>query len=80
MSESKTSVPDKNQPHPFEAGPEIPLLFPRIGALASESPEDDSTILEPTVDGRCTLCGAARNDRIHVEGRAKADAESPNWG
>jgi hypothetical protein len=27
-----------------------------------------------------SVTGAARNDRIHVEGRAKADAESPNWG
>ena len=80
MDESKTSAPDKQQPHPFEVGQEVPILYPRGGALVAEIQEDDGTILEQPSDARCALCGAPRNDRIHVEGKAEADAESPNWG
>ena len=80
MAEPKTSAPDKQQPHPFEVGQEVPILYPRGGALVAEIQEDDGTILEQSSDARCTLCGAPRNDRIHVEGKAEADAESPNWG
>jgi hypothetical protein len=80
MDASKTSAPDKHQPHTFEAGPEVPILYPRGGAMVSEIQEDDGTILEQPSAANCTLCGAPRNDRIHVEGKAEADAESPNWG
>jgi hypothetical protein len=80
MNESKTSAPDKDKPHPFEAGPELPIVYPRGGAMVSEVPEDDGTVLEQPRDAKCTLCGAPRNDPIHVEGKAEADAESPNWG
>jgi hypothetical protein len=80
MDTTKTSAPDKHQPHPFEAGPEIPIVYPRVGAMVSEVQEDDGTILEQPRDANCTLCGAARSDQIHVVGKAEADAESPNWG
>jgi hypothetical protein len=29
---------------------------------------------------KCALCGAPRRDRIHTDGEAEADAESPKWG
>jgi hypothetical protein len=80
MSEHKTSAPDKDKPHPFEAGPELPIVYPRGGAMVSEVPEDDGTVLEQPRDAKCTLCGSPRIDPIHVEGKAEADAESPNWG
>jgi hypothetical protein len=48
--------------------------------MVSEVQEDDGTILEQSSAANCTLCGAPRNDRIHIEGKAEADAESTNWG
>jgi hypothetical protein len=80
MDGSKASAPDKDKPHPFEPGPAVPIVYPRGGAMVREIPEDDGTILEQPNAANCTLCGRPRNDRIHVEGKAEADAESADWG
>jgi hypothetical protein len=66
MDAAKASAPDKNLPHPFEAAPEN---------LEEARTRPDEPKAVP-----CTLCGLPRNDRLHVEGQAQADAESPNWG
>jgi hypothetical protein len=76
MDASKTSAPDKNLPHPFQANPAVPAVYPEGFPLVAE----EGRISEHPIDDSCTLCGAPRNERIHVEGKAAADTESPNWG
>jgi hypothetical protein len=80
MDESKTSAPDKHQPHTFEAGSETPIVYPVGAAMISEIQEDGGSAVGQPNTAACALCGAPRNDRIHVEGKVEADAESPNWG
>jgi hypothetical protein len=80
MNESKTSAPNKDQPHPFQAGPEVPVVYPMSGAMLQETGATDSTVLHNPSPPNCALCGAPRDDQIHIEGQAEADAESPNWG
>jgi hypothetical protein len=80
MNEVKASAPDKTLPHTFEAGPKVPIVYPRGGAMVAEVPEDDGTILEQPSDANCTLCGTPRGDKIHIEGKVEADTESPKWG
>jgi hypothetical protein len=79
MDESKTSAPDKDRPHPFQAGPEVPGV-PRLGPAAQETAATDGTAGHLPGASKCTLCGAPRDDRIHIEGEAQADADSPKWG
>jgi len=79
MDESKTSAPDKDQPHPFQAGSETPVV-PRLGPAAQETAATDGTAGHLPSGSKCTLCGAPRDDRIHIEGESQADAESPKWG
>jgi hypothetical protein len=68
---------DKNQPHVFEDVYEIPMV-PPAGVTGSEWNQ------LPVIPGRestlCRLCHAPRGDRLHIEGEAEADGESPNWG
>ena len=78
MSESSASTPDKHQPHAFEPTPEVPIVYPRTGTMLQQGLPAGVTGLASGPN--CALCGAPRGDRIHVQGEAAADAESPNWG
>jgi hypothetical protein len=78
MDESKTSAPDKDQPHPFQAGPGVPVVYPRTGSMLQQGLPAGP--MGPASSPKCTLCGAPRDDRVHVEGESQADAESPKWG
>ncbi len=79
MDESKiSSVPDKDQPHVFEPSPEVPIVYPRTGTMFQQGLP--AAPLGRTSGPNCALCGAPRDARIHVEGQAEADAESPDWG
>jgi hypothetical protein len=80
MDESNTSAPDKDQPHPFQASPEVPVVYPRSGAMLQETAVAEGTVLHQPSALACALCGAPQGDQIHIEGKAQADAESPNWG
>ena len=68
---------DKHQPHTFEEIDLLPMSRPHsnIGMGPYVPP--------PTPGGKSVICGICRKprgDRIHIEGEAEADAESPNWG
>jgi len=78
MDESKVSAPDKHQPHIFEPGPEV-ALDPRAGAVQGAA-DTEGTNVPPAGGPKCALCGAPRADKLHIEGKAEADAESPRWG
>ena len=78
MDESKTSTPDKHQPHAFEPTPEVPIVYPRTGTIGQQGLP--AGVIGPASSPTCALCGAPRGDRIHIEGKAEADAESPKWG
>lgn len=80
MDESKTSAPDKDQPHAFEAGPEVPIVYPSSGASLQETATEDGAAPQHTSGANCALCGALRGAQIHIAGKAEADAESPTWG
>jgi hypothetical protein len=79
MDESKTSAPDKHQPHIFEPDPTVPLN-PRAGATSQEVAGTESADSPRTSESNCALCGAPIGDQLHIEGKAEADAESPKWG
>jgi len=69
---------DPKQPHVFievDLLPMSPPLVPR-GSMGMYIPP-------PTPAGKSTICGVCRKprtDRVHIEGEAEADAESPKWG
>jgi hypothetical protein len=70
VDESKASAPTKDLPHPFQTRPEVVAVS--LGAPA---------MFQETAGGpNCALCGAPRDAQIHVEGKAEANDESPNWG
>jgi hypothetical protein len=70
MDEAKASAPDKDGPHPFQVRPEIVAIFPAAPSILQEAPGVAS----------CALCGAPRDSRLHVEGKAEANEKSPDWG
>ncbi len=70
MDEAQTSAPDKDRPHPFQARPEVVAIFPAAPSIMQEAPGGTT----------CALCGAPRDSRLHVEGKAEANEETPNWG
>ena len=70
MQETVAPTPTKDQPHPFQAGPEAPTI--------AADPNHASGDIDSA--SKCALCGAPPSALTHVEGRALADAESPNWG
>lgn len=80
MDESKTSAPDKHQPHAFEATPEVPLVPTGAGIVLAQGLPVERTGLPGLTESKCALCGAPRGDKIHIEGEKEADAESPHWG
>gem|GEM_PF-5607618 len=51
-----------------------PIAAPGMQAAYTPAPIPAGT------SGRCGICGAPRSDRVHVDGEAAADAESPHWG
>ena len=70
MDEAQTFAPDKDRPHPFQTGPEVVAIFPAAPAMLQETPGGPS----------CALCGAPRDSRLHVEGKAEANEKTPDWG
>ena len=80
MFRSKTPAPAKHAPHVFEAAPEVPIVYPRSGTMLQETEVTDSPTTHRPESANCTLCGAVRDDKIHVKGQAEADDGSPKWG
>ena len=78
MDESKTSAPDKHQPHVFEPKPEVPIVNPTAGSMPLLGVPAAAT--GPADRRNCALCGAPQDARIHTEGKVEADTESPDWG
>lgn len=78
MDASTTPAPDKHQPHTFEPGPEVPL-DPRAGATQETAGTEGGSVAQGS-GSNCALCGAPRDDQLHIEGKAEAEAESPRWG
>jgi hypothetical protein len=72
--------PDKDQPHAFEPTPEVPIVYPRTGIMLQQGLPAEGMGLPHVSGSHCALCGRPREDRMHIEGEAEADAESPNWG
>lgn len=70
MDEAKAPAPDKDLPHPFQARPEVPVDYPANPVMFKTAPDARN----------CTLCGAPRDAPLHVEGKAEANQEAPNWG
>ena len=69
---------DKHKPHVFEELDLMPFSLP-LGVRG----EMDPYVPPPTPAGRsrvCGVCGLPKSDRVHIEGEAEADAESPRWG
>ncbi len=79
MDETKPT-PDKHQPHAFEAVPDVPSVYPRTGTMLQQGVLAAGMGLPNASNPECALCGAPRNDRIHIDGEAEADAELPKWG
>lgn len=80
MGESSTPTPDRHQPHAFEPTPEVPIVPTGTGIMLEPGMTVEGTGSAGLTASKCALCGAPRGDRIHVEGEAEADAESPHWG
>jgi len=70
MAETPMLAPDKNQPHTFEAGPEVPAAITLT----------EGAVLPDAGGASCSLCGAPRGAQIHLVGKAEADSQSPRWG
>jgi hypothetical protein len=79
MDETTTSAPDKHQAHIFEPRPTV-SLNPRAGATSQEVAGTESADSPHTSESNCALCGAPRNDQLHIDGTAEADNASPRWG
>jgi len=68
----------KHQPHVFEEvdvmpdSPPLSALGPLSMYVPPATPAGKSMV--------CGVCGLPRRDRVHIEGEAEADAESPRWG
>ena len=72
------SASEAGKPHVFEEMDLLPMTnpFTNQGLGGPYTPP-------PTPGGKslvCGLCKKPRTDRIHIEGEAEADAESPHWG
>lgn len=80
MTEIKTSAPVKDEPHPFQPAPEVPVVFARAGAEVQGANDADATAPQHLSSAKCALCGATRDVQIHVDGKAEAETDSPKWG
>jgi hypothetical protein len=80
MNESKTSAPDKHQPHPFQRSTKFPAILGKGEATQEDAAATEGASLPDASEPSCALCGAPREAQIHIEGKAEADAESPKWG
>jgi hypothetical protein len=80
MADTEILAPDKNLPHAFEAGPEVPIVYPSSGASLQETSSTDGEAPQHTSGANCALCRAPRGAQIHLDGKAALDDESPNWG
>jgi hypothetical protein len=75
--EAESAKLDKHEPHVFQEVDLLPMSRPfttqGVGPYTPPAtPGGKSQV--------CGLCRKPREDRIHIEGEAEADAESPNWG
>jgi len=80
MSETKTLAPVKDEPHPFQPSPEVPVVFARAGAEVQGANDAEAKAPQHVSSAKCALCGAARDVQIHIDGKAEADEDSPKWG
>jgi hypothetical protein len=80
MAETEILAPDKDFPHAFEPGPEVPIVYPSSGASLQETSVTEGEAPQHTSGANCALCGAPRGTQIHLDGKAMLDAESPRWG
>jgi hypothetical protein len=75
MTEDRTS----NKPHVFQEVDLLPMTTPLVTQDIGGGPYTPP----PTPGGKSQICGVCRKprtDRLHIEGEAEADAESPTWG
>ena len=72
MGESKTAAPVKDEPHTFQGSPVVPIMQEAEDGEAASSQHGNAA--------NCTLCGHPMSDKIHIDGLAEADGESPKWG
>jgi hypothetical protein len=70
-------VAAKDRPHVFQEAqlPPISQPFTSHGGGPYTPPA-----VPPSKARVCALCGRPSADRVHIEGEARADAESPRWG
>lgn len=68
---------DKHQPHVFEEVelPPVSKPFTSQGVGPYTPPP-----IPPGKSLVCGICRKPREDRVHIEGEARADSESPHWG
>lgn len=71
---SQSPTPVKDQPHPFQTPPSVPIVVPNEDAGANGSS------LDLPLDKNCALCNALLGDQIHIDGQADADGDSARWG
>jgi hypothetical protein len=72
------------KPHVFMEIDELPMTppFGVDSGVPGSGPGGGFT--QPPIPGRvsglCGVCHKRRTDRIHIQGEAAADAQSPKWG
>jgi hypothetical protein len=75
---------DKHQPHVFMAAQELPMTPPFGVDHGGAGSGAGGGYTQPPVPGResllCEICHQPRTDRLHIDGEAQADEESPRWG
>jgi hypothetical protein len=68
----------KHEPHVFMDVNELPMT-PPLGNRGI-----GGGYVQPPIPGRtsglCGICHEPRTDRLHIDGEAQADDESPHWG
>jgi hypothetical protein len=69
---------DRHEPHVFQPIDFMPMSppFGLRGVAGVFTP----TKLNSGKSRICGICRLPRADRMHIDGEANADAESPNWG
>jgi hypothetical protein len=86
MTEDRTShadpgvsAPKADKAHVFQEVDVLPMATPSNTLEVGLGPY--ATPPTPIIKSQvCGLCRKPRMDRVHIEGEAEADAESPNWG
>jgi hypothetical protein len=73
-----TVTTDKHEPHVFMDVNELPMTPPLGNSGLSGGYKMPP--IPGRVSGLCGICHEPRTDRLHIDGEAQADEESPHWG